>query len=527
MTTYTKKVYKGYPFTYTIKKEKYWDKVVTKSILANTVDNVTLEPYDGVTISYNAPVVRITEGVLPDTSPYDGYIGYPNGVYGSEYLISFDGYANYTKVGSPTVDVSTGAVSGFASNSYVTSPSALPSSTYFDMIQKVQFNGGTDEQCVWFTSADRPISFDDAKLGVYQSGWHQGTTVYTAGVYWIRAIYDNTDSSKTLKLYVLADDGYTLDTLPALESWTLELTFANCADAWSNQTLFLSRNNNTYWKGSMYLSGTKVSTASEVVWTADGEATSILPGIALDWNTVAMSGEHVDFYHCPDNTIAMRHYAATELPDGAVWIGELNNKFSSENVTYKANFTQVGEVTYSGNLATVSDGNYLLASKNTPTINEFFPVNIDFITKVNATSTATYRAILRNTTNVHFGMHNQNWYLYNGSRTDGGTAELNKNYWVRVVQTAETSTFTTALYYMEDDGTYTLNTLPDVSNTNWTKALEVAKQAFMSNEAFSLGNLGSTQSFNGTIDLANTLMRTFSGTVEPTYTLYWKPLGEI
>ena len=178
-------------------------------------------------------------------------------------------------------------------------------------------------------------------------------------------------------------------------------------------------------------------------------------------------------------------------------------------------------------MATLSGGNYLLANKNTPTINEFFPVNTDFITKVNATTLGSYKVILRNTSNVHFGMYNQNWYLYNGSRTDGGTAELNKTYWVRVVQTAQTSAFTTALYYMEDDGTYTINTLPDVGNTNWTKALEVAKQAFMSNEAFSLGDSDGTGSFTGTIDLANTLMRTFSGAVEPTYTLYWKPLGGI
>ena len=523
MTTYKKNVYKGYSFTYTIKKEKYWDKMVTKSISANTVDNVTLEPYDGVTIAYNAPVVNISEGQLPDGIPFDAYVGYPNGVYGSDYLISFDGYSNYAKVGSPVVKEDTGVVSGFTSDSYVTSPSALPTSTHFDMIQKVLFNGGTDEQCIWYTSADRPIAFNGAKLGVYQSGWHQGTTVYTAGTYWIRAIYD----AQTLKLYVLKDDGYTLDTLPELESWTLEVTFTGCTDAWSNQTLLLSRNNNSYWKSSMYLSGTRVSTDSEVVWTADGEATSILPGLALDWGVGDFGGEHVDFYYCPDDTIAMRHYDTTELPDGAVWIGELNEKFSLEIAAYKANFTQVGEVTYSGNLATVSDGKYLLANKNTPTINEFFPVNIDFITKVNATSTTTYRAILRNTTNVHFGMHNQNWYLYNGSRTDGGTAELNKNYWVRVVQTAQTSTFTTALYYMEDDGTYTINTLPAVSNTNWTKAFEVAKQAFMNNEAFSLGDSGGTGSFTGTIDLANTMMRTFTGTAEPTYTLYWKPLGEI
>lgn len=522
MTTYKKNVYKGYSFTYTIKKEKYWDKTVTKSISANTVDNVTLEPYDGVTIAYNAPVVNISEGQLPDGITFDAFVGYPNGVYGSEYLISFDGYSNYAKVGTPIVKEDTGVVSGFTSGSYVTSPSALPSSTYFDMIQKVDFNGSTSEQCIWFTSADRPISFNGAKLGVYQSGWHQGTTVYTAGTYWIRAIYD----AQTLKLYVLTDDGYTLDTLPALESWTLEVTFTGCTDAWSNQTLLLSRNNNTYWQSSMYLSGTKVSTASEVVWTADGEATSILPGIALDWGVNDFGGEHTDFYHCPDDTIAMRHYDTTELPDGAVWIGELNQKFLLNDATRKVNFTQVGEVTYSGEVASLAEDSSLLANKNTPTINEFFPVNTDFITKVNATTLGSYKVILRNTSNVHFGMYNQTWYISDTSRETGGTAELNKTYWVRVVQTAQTSAFTTALYYMEDDGTYTINTLPEVSNTNWTKAFEVAKQAFMNNEAFSLGDSGGTGSFTGTIDLANTMMRTFSGTVEPTYTLYWKSLGE-
>ena len=123
---------------------------------------------------------------------------------------------------------------------------------------------------------------------------------------------------------------------------------------------------------------------------------ALIPGIALDWNTVAMSGEHVDFYHCPDNTIAMRHYGATELPDGAVWIGELNEKFSLENVTYKANFTQVGEVTYSGNLATMGETSSLLANKNTPTINEFFPVTVDLTLKVTPTDISGTNIVFRN-----------------------------------------------------------------------------------------------------------------------------------
>ena len=526
MTTYTKQVYASLPFQYKITKEKYWDVVAFKAITVNTTDNITLEPYDGVTVSYNAPVVRITDGILPDTSPYDGYIGYPNGVYGSEYLISFDGYNNYAKVGSPIVDTSTGVVYGFASGSYVTSPSALPSSTYFDMIQKVQFNGGTDEQCVWFTSADRPISFDDAKIGVYQSGWHQGTTVYTAGTYWIRAIYDNTDSSQTLKLYVLADDGYTLDTLPALETWTLELTFANCADAWSNQTLLLSRNNNTYWKSSMYLSGTKVSTASEVVWTADGEVTSLIPGIALDWGVNDFGGEHTDFYYCPDNTVAMRHYDTTELPDGAVWIGELNNKFLLHNVTYKANFTQVGEVTYSGEVASLAEDSSLLANKNTPTINEFFPVTVDLTLKVTPTDISGYNIVFRNNIEGNYaGFRNGKFRMSAGDQGDV-FMENGKTYWVRFTQTPQTSSFTCTGHYMEDDGTYTIDTLPEVSNTAWTQGFSITFQFVTSDNPFYIGNaIADGSTFNGSIDLASVKMR--QGTNADTLTTWWKTLGEI
>ena len=521
MTTYVKQVYKGYSFTYTIKKEKYWDKVVTKSISADTVDNVTLEPYDGVTIAYNAPVV-ISEGQLPDGIPFDAYVGYPNGVYGSEYLISFDGYSNYAKVGSPVVKEDTGVVSGFTSDSYVTSPSALPTSTHFDMIQKVLFNGGTDEQCIWFTSADRPIAFNGAKIGVYQSGWHQGTTVYTAGTYWIRAIYD----AQTLKLYVLKDDGYTLDTLPELESWTLEVTFTGCTDAWSNLTLLLSRNNNSYWKSSMYLSGTKVSTDSEVVWTADGEATGLIPGIALDWGVGDFGGEHVDFYYCPDDTIAMRHYDATELPDGAVWIGELNQKFSLENVTYKANFTQVGEVTYSGNLATMGRTSSFLANKNTPTINEFFPATIDLTLRVTPTDISGYNIVYRD------GVEEKGVGFYNGAfrfagETQGSAVlENGKTYWVRFTQTPETSTFTCTGHYMEDDGTYTIDTLPEVTNSSWTQGFSVSSQLFVSNALFYIGDLENrNETFKGSIDLASVKMR--QGTNADTLTTWWKPLGEI
>ena len=342
MTTYTKQVYKGYSFTYTIKKEKYWDKVVTKSISANTVDNVTLEPYDGVTIAYNAPVVNISDGQLPDGVTFDAYVGYPNGVYGSNYLVN----------------------------------------------------------------------------------------------------------------------------------------------------------------------------------------NALIPGLALDWGVNDFGGEHTDFYYCPDNTVAMRHYAATELPDGAVWIGELNNKFLLHNVTYKANFTQVGEVTYSGNLATMGRTSSFLANKNTPTINEFFPATIDLTVRVTPTDISGYNIVYRDSVDERgMGFYNGKFRITAGTQGDV-FMENGKTYWVRFTQTPQTSSFTCTGHYMEDDGTYTIDTLPEVSNTAWTQGFSTSYQPIVSNAPFRIGDSETSEyTFNGTIDLASVKMR--QGTNADTLTTWWKPLGEI
>ena len=342
MTTYIKQVYKGYSFTYTIKKEKYWDKVVTKSISADTVDNVTLEPYDGVTIAYNAPVVNISDGQLPDGITFDAFVGYPNGEYGSNYLVN----------------------------------------------------------------------------------------------------------------------------------------------------------------------------------------NALIPGIALDWGVNDFGGEHTDFYYCPDDTIAMRHYDTTELPDGAVWIGELNQKFSLENVTYKANFTQVGEVTYSGNLASLAEDSSLLANKNTPTISEFFPATIDLTVRVTPTDISGYNIVFRNNIEGNYaGFRNGRFRMSSGDQGDV-FMENGKTYWIRITQTPQTSSFTCTGHYMEDDGTYTIDTLPEVSDTAWTQGFSITFQFVTSNNPFYIGNaIADGSTFNGSIDLASMKMR--QGTNADTLTTWWKPLGEI
>ena len=60
-TTFDKKVYAGMPFRYKITKARYWDKTVAKSVTANTVDDVALEPYDGLA-AFDQVIVFYTHG---------------------------------------------------------------------------------------------------------------------------------------------------------------------------------------------------------------------------------------------------------------------------------------------------------------------------------------------------------------------------------------------------------------------------------------------------------------------------------
>jgi len=90
MTIYNEQVYAGMPFQYKIVKDRYWDKVVSKSITVDTVDDVTLEPYDGVTITQDGSILTVSSGLLPNGGNYGGYKGVAAPA-GKSYLTSADG----------------------------------------------------------------------------------------------------------------------------------------------------------------------------------------------------------------------------------------------------------------------------------------------------------------------------------------------------------------------------------------------------------------------------------------------------
>ena len=334
MTTYSKQVYAGMPFQYKIVKDRYWDKVITKSITVDTVDDVTLEPYDGVTITQDGSILTVSSGLLPNGNSYTGYKGV-TAPAGKNYLTGADGIL----------------------------PGALRD-----------------------------------------------------------------------------DDGTTHD-------W-------NC----------------------FYDGETEFNNAQSI--------------------------------------------------SGKVWLGHKVIESHITNPFPAVYFTQEGEVTYSGNVATFTDGNYLAADKKLPNIS-FFPRNFDFTAKIKPATPSGYNTVFRNaTTNILFGLYGSAWCIYTGSRTTGGTATANTVYWIKAqsIFNADTSSYTSTLYILPDDGAYTLETLPALSE--WTKVVQVASNLFMSEENFWLSNNG-TYSFNGDMYLDQIELKTGSvpsAGMEIEWASYWKPL---
>lgn len=330
MTTYNEQVYAGMPFRYKIVKDRYWDKVVTKSITADTVDDVTLEPYDGVSITQDGSILTVSSGLLPNGNSYAGYKGVIAPA-GKNYLVS-------------PVGVLPGALTN--------------------------------------------------------------------------------------------DDG-------TMHDW-------NC----------------------FY----------------DGET----------------------------------EFNKAQSMSGKVWLGHKVIESHITNPFTSANFSQVGDVTYSGNAATFVDGTYLVSNKKLPII-KFFPQSFDFTAKITPKTPSGYNMVFRNaTTNVCFGLYGSAWCLYTGSRKTGGKATADTVYWIKVqsIYNSSDNSYTSTLYFLTDNGSYTLETLPELSA--WTKAVQVASNMFMNEEYFWLSN-NETYSFNGVMQLDQVELKTSMD--GGAWVSYWKPLN--
>lgn len=524
MTIY--RVYRNYPFNVKIIKDRYCDATVNKSISTDAAETVTLTPYDGLESQVNnnatAPLLFISEGMLPDNS----LAGAAQGCLmpeGSEYLISSQGYYNVPCSGGLKVNYETGVAEGFSAENKIDLGRCLEVDNYA-VIQKVYFDGETRAQTIWLADGSKCVGVNGGKLGVYMTDWTLSENVLTSGIYWVKATY----SDRSFKLYTLADDSetYTLDTLPALESWVEELTVEDCdSPLASSSTLRLSSNSEAFWGGKMYLDGARVFYGDEYfMMLFRTNKTEIFQGMLASGVSCDGQAQNYNIFYKNGKFVA----DTAEAKSGYRWCGSTSIKSFVPSSVYKKCYTENGTLNLSyPNLSGFSNMNYALTDKALP-MGQFFAVNIKIISKVTVTSSNYTQNILwDNSANNHgIGVATYKWRIWNGTAVTGGSAVNGTTYWIQVVQQNEQGT---KLYVLDDDGTYTFETLPDIEQ--WTLAVSVNSALFdTSGQKLRIGTgyTTPTEYWHGKIDLSNTCIYTkVQGGADTGWTVYWKPFAAV
>ena len=205
---------------------------------------------------------------------YSDFVDYMAGLYEETPDANYfaQGYSetvyNYTAVG--TVSNDDGILSGFSASNYIRIPTTLSSSSNVVLTTKVKITNfhSTYNDIFKPGTIDCPVGFNSAgKLGMYStSSWLLGSTTYSTNTWiWVRLIWNGSN----YKVYGLIDNGYTLDSLPPINSWTLEATWTTTTNIWT-QVLYMGNSNKTtteYLGGNIDLNETRIEVDNETAWS--------------------------------------------------------------------------------------------------------------------------------------------------------------------------------------------------------------------------------------------------------------------
>ncbi len=243
----------------------------------------------------------------------------------------------------------------------------------------------------------------------------------------------------------------------------------------------------------------------------------ILPGVLADGLTDSgLAGDYHIFYK--NGTVVLD---IAESKAGYMWVGDVAVTAHEVYTETKTHFSLTGNVTFDGSEATFADGAYLLTDKGLPA-SEFFATNMRFVVRVETGSdTSAAQGILwDDSSNNHgCGIYQNKFRIWNGSGHSGGTVAADTAYWVMLTEIVNEGS---KLYYLVDDGTYTLNTLPDASL--WTQAASVSGMLFdASGKKIRIGNRyttgTTTEYWRGMIDSADIKIETGG---DAGWTVYWR-----
>lgn len=267
--TTTVQTYKGIPFNYRLKKSHYYD--IAGSMKGGQIlMNGTFQSYSGLDMDYyqgtgSLMTVTVNEGTLPNRSYSQGAFGCL-GTYGG----GSGAYVNYNKIGNITVDTATGAATGFSASNYLSLPEAFPETmNSCDIIFKGKVTGSGSHSTIIGRSSTTESYIclrHNQYLALYDGSWvTTGATALSGNVYnWYRIIYDGTNFIG----YVLADNNYTLATLPDISQWSQQWT--TTTNIISGRTFNIGYNFNAggeYFKGEIDLSGCQIMIDGNIWWS--------------------------------------------------------------------------------------------------------------------------------------------------------------------------------------------------------------------------------------------------------------------
>ena len=123
------------------------------------------------------------------------------------------------------------------------------------------------------------IGFNSSgKICLRLAEWHGGSTVYSVDTWvWCRFVWDGSK----IYLYSLKDNGYTLNTLPALSSWTLEYSTSKTSGYFGGDTLDIGWSDvstNYFFNGSIDITQSQIKMGGTVIWQGGTGAVTLKKG---------------------------------------------------------------------------------------------------------------------------------------------------------------------------------------------------------------------------------------------------------
>lgn len=262
MTQISKKAYKGLPVGIKVRKPHYYYQDFLEVFNDNAEKYVELREFEGLDYSFNRGQITFDEKVL-----WNGYTSPSCERLLAPYTDGDKTVYNVTTVGN--LYINNGVASGFSVNNYLTiSNKTISDITQFELLTKIKINDSlaADSPIVCKTDAVQDLFISKGRtLSIWDGSTYFGgsTILNTTDWYWVKTILVGNE----YKAYLLKDENYTIDTLPEINEWSLEVT--TTSNIWSGSILNVGRGNlsgNQFFSGSIDISQTYIKVNDEIFW---------------------------------------------------------------------------------------------------------------------------------------------------------------------------------------------------------------------------------------------------------------------